>query len=142
MNRRKWSIGVQVGLVVALVVAVVLTVFTRGHVVPDRVYRAVLQAKGLTLACEAYHENPSSGNKYPAKLADLHSPPFGGSSFLRNGEEDLLDPWGNPFKYAVVPDAKGEPELYVWSEQTVDGKLQFIGAKRTAGGSTVLFGIE
>lgn len=139
MSRRNWAIVVPV---VLLVGAVVLIVSTTRYLGPTRSSQAVLQARGLLLACEAYHETPKSGKKYPAKLADLHTPPFSGGSFLRNGEDDLIDPWGNPFKYAVVPDAKGEPELYVWSERTVEGKLTLIGWKRTAGGSTVLFGME
>jgi hypothetical protein len=139
MNRVSWWITVLALLLVGLIV---LAICTTRYFGPTRTSQALLQARGLIVACEAYHENPKSGGKHPATLADLYSPPFGGGSYLKNGGDDLIDPWGNPFKYAVVPDAKGEPELYVWSEQTVDGKLKFIGAKRTARGSTVLFGIE
>ena len=57
-------------------------------------------------------------------------PPFGGPSFLRNGEADLFDPWGKPYRYAVIPNAKGEQEVYVWGERTVDGQLKLLGAKR------------
>lgn len=139
MNRRKWSIAVQIGLVVAFMALVGLAVSTTRVLMTKRSHQAVLQAKGLILACEAYHAQ--SGEKYPTKLADLIVPPFGGSSFVRNGEDDLLDPWGRPFKYAVVPDGNGDPEVYVWAERTVDGKLLFIGAKRTASGRTELFGL-
>ncbi|QJW97833.1 hypothetical protein [Frigoriglobus tundricola] len=57
--------------------------------------RAELGSKGLLQACEAYQNNPQNATMaYPTILTELVKPPFGGTSFLRNGEKDLRDPWG------------------------------------------------
>lgn len=34
--------------------------------------------------------------------------------YLPNGEEDLKDPWGNPYRYALA-DRAGRPWLRIWS---------------------------
>src|SRR5437764_13931868 len=75
--------------------------------------KALLQIAAIKKACQAYYINPSSGNVYPKKLADLTKPPWGGSSFL-NDDKELCDPWGKEFKYATNPG--GKP--FVWSERT------------------------
>ncbi|HJZ53473.1 MAG TPA: hypothetical protein VKE74_00855 [Gemmataceae bacterium] len=137
MKRWIWAAAV----LVVLAAGVVLILATTSYGIPDRQSRAVLQAEGLIAACEAFREHPDSGKKYPATLAELVNPPWGGSSYLKHREQDLIDPWGNPFKYAIVPNEKGEPEVYVWTELTRDGKTTLLGAKQTADGKTHLFGL-
>jgi hypothetical protein len=127
---------------VAVVGAAVLVVCTTRYLGPTRSGTAVLHAKGLLLACEAYHMHPGSKEKLPATLADLVAPPFGGNGFLKNGPQDLIDPWGGQYRYAVVPDEGGEPVLYVWAEWEKDGQLQLVGAKRKLGGRPVVFGLS
>ena len=81
-------------------------------------------------ACEAYQTSPQNEKgKPPTILLELVKPPFGGVSFLRNGEKDLLDPWGKTLQYAVAKDEKGELRAYVWAELTIDGKTKVIGTK-------------
>jgi hypothetical protein len=137
MNPRTWA---AVALAALLAAAVILAVCMSQNFTQDRSSRAVLQFKLLLTACEAYRENPKSGNRYPATLAELVEPPFGGGPFLKDPANDLLDPWGNPFKYALVTDGTGKPVPYVWAERTADGKTTLLGAKLTAGGKFEVFG--
>jgi hypothetical protein len=102
---------------------------------------AIIHATSLTSACRAYYLSPRSGGTYPAKLMDLIEPPFGGSSFVDGGDKNkLISCWGQPYKYAVIPNEQGEPEFYVWAEHVVDGELRIHGAKRTAAGAAVRIG--
>lgn len=89
--------------------------------------------QSVVFACEAYQNHPQNKTgEYPAKLAELVKPPFGGPSFLRNGKDDLIDPWGNAFQYAVEKNKKGELKVFVWTERTVDGKPMVVGERPPA----------
>jgi hypothetical protein len=102
---------------------------------------AINEAGLLIEACQAYRRHPESGGKYPTNLADVIRPPIRSDPFLEDSGRVLIDPWGNPFRYALVPNENGEPEPYVWAERVKDGKLTLIGAKGTAAGKTKLFGL-
>lgn len=117
-------------LCVAAAVAVAAAGLARGQddVEKAKAEKAVLGTKSLLQTCEAYYLNPQSGNMYPAKLADLARPPFG-TSFLKNGREDLIDPWGKEYKYKVVELDSGEQRPYIWSERVVGGKTLVYGKK-------------
>jgi hypothetical protein len=82
--------------------------------------KAVLGCKGLALACEAYFMNPKSSGKWPRTLDDLVAPSFGGS-FLKNGQQDLMDPWGKPYTYALLtfPDGGQVPFISTTSPDGV-----------------------
>jgi hypothetical protein len=139
MKRLRW---VVLALIAVVAVALVTAATTR-YDGETRTYRATLQSRQILTACEAYRENPDNPQrKFPSALPELVNPPFGGPSFLKNGAEDLRDPWGNFYRYAVVTRDNGEQEVYVWGERTVDGKLKLIGAKLRANGDTELFGSE
>jgi hypothetical protein len=77
------------------------------------------------------HLKRDADGRCPARLADLPGIP----------SRDLVDAWGNPFRYAVVPNAAGQMEPYVWTERTQDGKTTLIGAKVAADGTVVRFGL-
>jgi hypothetical protein len=139
MNWQSWRFGL-LALVLLIEMLILVTVLTTRYGGDSKTYWAIFHVQGILVSCEAYRENPASGNRYPADLSELHNPPFGGPSFLHNGEQDLIDPWGNPYRYAVVKSRKGGPEIYVWSEHNRDGKLKLVGAKRTGDGKTELFG--
>src|SRR5262245_13183671 len=98
--------------VVVVIVAAFLILRPR-YLIQTRSGTAVLHASGLLSACEAYRMHPAAKGKFPATLADLVTPPFGGTGYLKYGPQDLIDPWGNPYRYAVVPDDRGEPVAYV-----------------------------
>lgn len=140
-RNRTWAVGALAVLVAAGVVLGALTRQTDTNANP---ILTAHKARDLVLACRAYRQHPGSGGRYPATLADLLAPPFGGGPLLVEGEDPsnvLTDPWGNPFKYALVPNADGEPEPYVWAERTKDGATTLIGAKLTAEGEVVAFGL-
>jgi hypothetical protein len=64
--------------------------------------RAHLQCLNLSQACEAYHQHPKNAkHEYPRTPTDLHQPPWGGPSFLKNGTADLLDPWGKEYQFEI-----------------------------------------
>jgi len=92
--------------------------------------RALLGCRSLEQACEAYQFNPQNKTELPPTiLLELVKPPFGNVPFVRNGEKDLLDPWGKMYRYAVAKDEKGRIRTYIWSEREVDGKTKVIGMK-------------
>jgi hypothetical protein len=105
---------------------------------PTRV--SINRASDVAEACESYRSN-SPSHSHPASLDDLRKPLPGFGLLLADPEHDLCDHWGNPFRYAVVPDADGQPEVYVWFELTSDGKTTLHGAKRTAHGKLIRFGL-
>ena len=139
MKWLKWLVGV-----LAAVLVLVIAVGLLGLESSDRNYMshsAIDQARYLAIGCEMYYEHPKSGGKYPEKLADLIHPPFGDGPFVEDHSSDLIDPWGNPYKYALVQNENGKWEPYVWAERTVDGKTTLLGAKWTANGEAQLFGL-
>src|SRR5262245_7045186 len=95
-----------------------------------REQRAEVQSRGILQACEAYQVNPANKTQtYPTILPELVKPPWGGFPYLRDGEKDLLDPWGRRFNYAVAKDEKGNLQAYVWTERTVIDRTKVIGMK-------------
>ncbi len=92
---------------------------TRPH--PNaRQSRAQLQCRSLAQTIEAYHEHPESGGRYPETLQQLLLPPFGGRSFLKNGSDDLIDPWGQQYQLRYVAGQNGTKQPLVWTK-TNDG---------------------
>jgi hypothetical protein len=74
--------------------------------------KAHLGAKGLAQAVEAFTINPANPEgAFPNSLNDLIQPPFGGSSLLRNGVQDLLDPWGR--QYQLQPQVRVDGTQYI-----------------------------
>jgi hypothetical protein len=93
--------------------------------------KAKLSCDSLLQACLAFKISPADGmgKQFPTVLLELAKPPNGRTSYLKNGEKDLIDPWGKTFQYAVAKDEKGELQAYVWTERTVGGKTKVIGTK-------------
>lgn len=70
--------------------------------------RAQLACKDLETAIEAYIQHPANTkHEFPTTLNDLFEPPFGGRPFLRNGRDDLIDPWGKPYEMERVKRSDG-----------------------------------
>ena len=109
VSRRAAFTLLEVLVVVAILVilAGVGVVATTRYLDDARKSKAQLGCKGLAAAVEAYYTNPQSGNQYPQQLAELLTPPFGGTSFLRNGEEDLVDPWGKQYQFQFIQGQDG-----------------------------------
>ena len=95
--------------------------------------KAQLACRSISFATEAYANNPANPeNELPNTLDDLVQPPFGGTSFLRNGAAELLDPWGK--RYQMRRDTRADGTEYALVTTTApDGTpiSQFgIGAER------------
>ncbi len=61
--------------------------------------KAQLGCRGLAQAIEAFQKSPSNTqHALPRTLNELLQPPWGGQPFLKNGDEDLQDPWGQPYQ--------------------------------------------
>src|SRR5262245_33556450 len=129
-SRQFWTIFAVFSLLVLAVLALVQKAPT--VVNQDRNFDvSVVRAHQLLRACETYRLK-SSSNSYPTKLADV----------VRYLEDpSLADSLGNPFHYALVPNADGELEPYIWVERVRDGKTTLSGAKRTAEGKEISFGL-
>jgi general secretion pathway protein G len=57
---------------------------------------AVSGCRTLSIAIDSFTQSPSNPKgDLPRTLEELHRPPWGGASFLPEGERDLRDPWGN-----------------------------------------------
>ncbi|HUR54264.1 MAG TPA: hypothetical protein VMZ71_09040 [Gemmataceae bacterium] len=76
--------------------------------------KAQLGAKSLAFACEAYSLQPDSKGRFPNSLTDLVDPPLKGAPLLKNGKQDLIDPWGKPYTYALrtLPDGEQAPFIF------------------------------
>ena len=100
----------------------------------------IVDAGFFAQACWSYREH-TPGRKFPAELSDLLlRSPQGIGPFKDMRDDKCDDPWGNPYKYALVPNENGDLEPYVWAESIVDGKLRLYGAKCGADGMVIRFG--
>jgi hypothetical protein len=70
----------------------------RYHRLETQKVRAHEQCQDLARAAWAYLYSPASWERKLDSLRDLAHPPYGTSSYLRYGEADLIDPWGQPFQ--------------------------------------------
>jgi hypothetical protein len=125
MRRSVWFFAV----LATLVVGAALLVSSCSQFPPEKIDNAIIRAQQIERACENYRERHDS---YPPTLSALVE----GSNPLLEDRHVIFDPWGSPFKYAVVTDANGGQEVYVWAERTQNGKLTFIGVKRGVDGKT------
>jgi general secretion pathway protein G len=98
LARRSAFTLLEVLVVVAILVilASVGIVATTKYLDDARKSKAQLQCQTLAEACEAYYLNPMSGGNYPSQISDLIQPfgGQGGQSYLKNGQQDLVSPWG------------------------------------------------
>jgi hypothetical protein len=120
--------------VIVLAAGAVLLIYF-GQYQTDRHYNAhvsIMDAESL--ARTSFYKNKRNG-QFPARLADVQAD-------TDIAEHRLIDAWGKPFRYAVVPNEAGELEPYVWTEQIdADGRTTLIGAKVRPDGSAVRFGL-
>jgi general secretion pathway protein G len=95
---------VLVVVAILVILAGVATVATTRYLEDAKKTRAQLGCKGIAQAIETYQNNPQNPGltdeeRMPQDPSQLVNVPFGGPSFLRNGEADLLDPWGKPYQF-------------------------------------------
>ena len=122
-TRRAAFTLLEILVVVAIVVilAGVGVVATTSYLENAKKSKAQLGCKGLAGACEAYYLNPSSGGQYPQSLQDLINPGFGGS-LLKNGQQDLMDPWNKMYTYELrtLSDGAQVPFVHTRSSDNIE----------------------
>lgn len=120
--RRSAFTLLEVLVVVAILVilATVATVATQRYIEDAKKARAQLGCKSLETAIEAYIQSPQNPNrdgtddqKMPGGPQELYQPSFGGPSFLRNGQQDTIDPWGKPYQFQTQTRADGTSYILV-----------------------------
>lgn len=89
---------VLVVVAIIIILATVASVAVIRNIDDAKKNSAQLKAKNLQTAMEAYYANPSSGNVYPTSWQELIQPHWGGSSFLKDPINDILDPWGQEYR--------------------------------------------
>jgi general secretion pathway protein G len=104
-TRRAAFTLLEVLVVVAIIVilASVATVATTRYLEDAKKTKAQLNCKAISQAIEAYKINPANTmQEPPTDLGQLINPPFGGTGLLKNGQEDLMDPWGQQYQFKDV----------------------------------------
>ncbi|MBX9626960.1 MAG: type II secretion system protein GspG [Gemmataceae bacterium] len=112
--RRAGFTLLEVLVVVAILVilAGVGVVATTSYLERAKRSEARLKCNTIAGAVEAYYLN---NQQYPETLDQLLSQ--GGGTALKNGQQDLTDPWGKRFNYQVVDmgDGSGNGAPIVWT---------------------------
>lgn len=117
-TRRAAFTLLEVLVVVAILVilAGVGVVGTTRYLEDARKGRAQLACQGIASAIEAYKSNPANTlSEPPTQLSDLLQPPFGGTGFLKNGQDDLLDPWGQQYQFKQTTQGDGSEITLVYT---------------------------
>lgn len=75
---------------------------------------AMAGCKNLATAIQSYTSNPGNPTgEFPTQITDLIQPPFGGPSYLGNGQADTIDPWGKPYNIEPAQRADGTEYMLV-----------------------------
>jgi hypothetical protein len=114
-------------LVLGIVAVVVLCLFVVDWGGASKTDYAKMHMMNIIKACRSYHVMEE---KFPSTLSVLIGAD-GTRPYLEGGAKAIVDPWGKPFKYALIGNDSNEMEPYVWSERLTDGKLAIIGIKYT-----------
>jgi general secretion pathway protein G len=119
-SRRSAFTLMEVLVVVAILVilAGVAIIAVPRYLEDARKARAHTQAVSIAQACEAYAANAANplagtGNSYPTSAQELIQPSFGGQSYLKNGLQDLITPWGQQFTLEPAPKSDGSYYMLV-----------------------------
>jgi general secretion pathway protein G len=109
-SRRAAFTLLEVLVVVAIIVilAGVGVVATTRNLEDARKSRAQLACRGISNAIKSYKLNPANQNgDDPSQIGDLLTPPWGGTGFLANGQNDLKSPW-NGVEYQMQKTTLGD----------------------------------
>ncbi len=113
---------VLVVVAILVILAGVATVATTRYLEDAKKSKAQLGCRGIAQAIEAYKNNPANTmQEDPTDLNQLLTPPFGGTAFLKNGQEDLVDPWGQPYSMKPYAQGDGSEVILVFTQSKNDG---------------------
>ena len=115
--RRAGFTLLEVLVVVAILVilAGVASVATMRYLEDAKKSKAQLGCKAIAQAAEAYQTNPANTtNDLPPDLTTLINPGFG-TSYLKNGQEDLMDPWGGQYQMKAHQQGDGNISPLVYT---------------------------
>jgi general secretion pathway protein G len=115
-RRRSAFTLLEVLVVVAILVilATVATVATTRYIEDAKKTKAQLGCKAIADACENYKNNPANTmSQPPQSLQELLTPTFGGTAFLKNGKDDLMDPWGHEYQMQTITQNDGSQIMLV-----------------------------
>ncbi|MBX9582407.1 MAG: prepilin-type N-terminal cleavage/methylation domain-containing protein [Gemmataceae bacterium] len=116
--RRAGFTLLEVLVVVAILVilAGVGVVATTRYLEDARKSKAQLACQGLVQAIGNYIDNPANTDRSPPTgPGDLLRPPFGGTGYLKNGEQDMYDPWGQQYQFEQIQQADGSQGYVVFT---------------------------
>jgi hypothetical protein len=131
LKRRTKILGglfVVTGFWVALVLANI-TPPIAGHIDAKK-NSSVLKCKAIANAIESYYLHPHSGKTFPENLQQLLDPPFGGPTFLKRGQDDLIDSWGKPFQWTSMQNKNGDRIVLVYTIADDGTKISNFGQGR------------
>ncbi len=117
-SRRSAFTLMEVLVVVAILVilAGVAIIAVPRYIEDARKAKAQTQAVSISQACEAYHTNAANADQsYPQSPQELIQPPFGGQSYLKNGLQDLVNPWGQQFTLQEKQHSDGSIYMLVYT---------------------------
>ena len=121
-NRRRVSrrhaftlIEVLVVMAILVILAGVASVALFRNIEDAKKNKAQLQAKAIATALHAYMTNPANPmNQPPSSLQELAQPSMG-TSFLPNGQQDLLDPWMQQYQVRPIQGADGSEDYLIYT---------------------------
>jgi general secretion pathway protein G len=117
-TRRAAFTLLEVLVVVAILVilAGVGVVATTRYLEDARKSKAQMACQGIYQAMENYKNNPANTtNDYPSSLGELINPSIGGTGFLKNGQQDLIDPWGQQYQMQQTQMGDGTAGVIVFT---------------------------
>ena len=122
VTRRSAFTLLEVLVVVAILVilATVATIATTRYIEEAKKSKAQLGCKSIETAIEAYQVSASNDGqtdqaRMPQDISNLYQPPFGGPSFLKDGVQNTLDPWGKPYQFEVRNRQDGTTYILVYT---------------------------
>jgi len=112
---------VLVVVAILVILAGVGVVATTRYLEDARKSKAQLACQGISQAIDLYTKNPANTDAAPpGSLNDLLTPPFGGTGYLKNGQQDLIDPWGQQYQMQPYQQADGS-SIYMVFTNAKDG---------------------
>jgi len=118
VSRRSAFTLIEVLVVVAILVilAGIATVALFRNIEDAKKTKAQLQAKTIATAIESYMASPANPMQQPpSSLEELLQPATGGTSYLKNGQQDLIDPWGNMYQVKQITGGDGNVDYLVFT---------------------------